>query len=76
MLVKFIVPCLLLCWVDCSLKGTIGCGYQGWFTAGEDGSRNGWTHYKMASSKPFAKDNCVFDIWPYTHEYEKVYPVT
>lgn len=52
-----------------SLKGKIMCGYQAWFTTEQDGSNNGWTHYKMNSNKPFAKNNCVFDFWPYIEDY-------
>ena len=51
------------------LLNRIFCGYQAWFTAQPDGSGNQWTHYKMHSSKPFAKDNCVIDFWPDMQEY-------
>ena len=51
------------------------CGYQGWFTTADDGSQNGWTHYKMHSSMPFAKNNCVFDFWPATSDYEVTYKI-
>lgn len=54
---------------DENLIHKIFCGYQAWFTASLDGSQNGWTHYKMNSSKPFAKNNCVIDLWPDTTEY-------
>lgn len=52
-----------------TLLNKIFCGYQGWFTTPGDGSGNGWTHFKMHSEKPFAKDNCVIDFWPDTTEY-------
>lgn len=58
-----------------SLKNKIMCGYQGWFTTNNDGGNNGWTHYKMKSSANFSATNCVFDFWPDTTDFSKVYPV-
>ena len=29
----------------------------------------------MHSSKPFAKENCVFDFWPDTTDYQETYGV-
>ena len=52
-----------------TLVNGIFCGYQGWFTVDGDGSGNQWTHYKMHSSRQFAKDNCVIDLWPDTRDY-------
>lgn len=58
-----------------TLLHRVFCGYQGWFTAASDGSGNGYTHYKMHSSRSFAKDNCVIDFWPDTKDYAKKYSV-
>ena len=65
----------LLIFAEGSLTGKIMCGYQAWFTADGDGSGNGWTHYKMHSSQPFAKNNCVFDFWPDVKDYPISYKI-
>ncbi|MDB6069110.1 MAG: hypothetical protein JWL81_281 [Verrucomicrobiales bacterium] len=42
-----------------SLKGTVMCGYQGWFAAEGDGAGVGWHHYGFG--KP---GECHIDLWP------------
>lgn len=42
-----------------SLKGTVMCGYQGWFAAEGDGARVGWHHYGFGKA-----GECHIDLWP------------
>lgn len=54
-----------------SYNGLTMTGYQGWFTAEEDGADRGWYHYqKNGQFKPGLSS---IDFWPETEEYEKVY---
>ena len=49
--------------VDTSaLVGKVMCGYQGWFTAPDDGAQRGWTHYSRRGR--FEPGSCNIDLWP------------
>jgi hypothetical protein len=55
--------------VDTStLNGKVMCGYQGWFTAPEDGSQRGWTHYSRRGR--FEPGYCSIDLWPDVSELD------
>ncbi|MCY2993631.1 MAG: hypothetical protein NTY19_37995 [Planctomycetota bacterium] len=46
--------------VDTSdLVGKVMCGYQGWFTAPDDGAQRGWTHYSRRGR--FEPGSCNID---------------
>jgi hypothetical protein len=42
-----------------TLKGTVMCGYQGWFAAPGDGADVGWRHYGFHKA-----GQCQVDLWP------------
>lgn len=52
-----------------TLDGKVMCGYQGWFSAENDGSRRGWAHWTKSRSKPFDAANTKVDLWPDLTEY-------
>ncbi|MBQ8673175.1 MAG: xylosidase [Bacteroides sp.] len=52
-------------------NGLIMAGYQGWFRAPGDGSKQGFGHYGVG--KAFDETHCTIDIWPDVSEYEKSY---
>ena len=55
--------------VDTStLSGKVMCGYQGWFTAPDDGAQKGWTHYSRRGR--FKPGYCTIDLWPDVSELE------
>jgi hypothetical protein len=45
-----------------TLHQKILCGYQGWFTAPDDGAGRGWTHYGRGGR--FEPGRCHIDLWP------------
>jgi len=51
-----------------TLIGKVMCGYQGWFTAPEDGSQRGWTHYGRRGR--FEPGYCSIDLWPDVSELD------
>jgi hypothetical protein len=51
-----------------TLDGKVMCGYQGWFTAPEDGAQRGWTHY--ARRGRFEPGFCTIDLWPDVSELD------
>jgi alpha-L-fucosidase 2 len=55
-----------------SYKGLAMAGYQGWFSAPEDGSDRGWYHY-CGRDGLFRPGICTIDMWPDVSEYPKVY---
>jgi hypothetical protein len=44
-----------------TLDGKVMCGYQGWFSAPEDGSERGWRHWGPGRCQPGA---CTVSLWP------------
>lgn len=52
-----------------SYRGLIMAGYQGWFSAPDDGS--GVNPGSLYDSR---HDHCGMDFWPDTREYQKLYP--
>ncbi len=52
-----------------SMHGKILCGYQGWFTAPEDGAGRGWSHYQRRGR--FAPGHCSIDLWPDVREFDE-----
>jgi hypothetical protein len=52
-----------------SLEGKVFCGYQGWFRAEGDSSKQGWVHY--GPGKNFGPGSCTFDLWPDLSEFSK-----
>lgn len=52
-------------------NGKIVTGYQGWFRAHGDDSKQGWVHW--GSKGKFNPENCTIDVWPDTSEYKKIY---
>jgi hypothetical protein len=59
-----------------TLTGKIMCGYQGWFSAKDDGGERGWNHWAKDRSKPMAPGNAKVDLWPDVSELapEERYP--
>jgi hypothetical protein len=54
--------------------GKIFAGYQGWFTAGGDGSPlNNWTHWSKNNNNLTANSNVNFEMYPDLREYSKLY---
>jgi hypothetical protein len=54
--------------------GKIFAGYQGWFTAGGDGSPlNNWTHWSKNNNNLTANSNVNFEMYPDLREYTKLY---
>ena len=47
------------------------CGYQGWFRAPGDGTKEGWGHYN--ASGQFNASHVHLDFWPDTTEYAQTY---
>jgi hypothetical protein len=54
-----------------SYRGLVMAGYQGWFSAPDDGSGRGWYHYRGRDG--FRPGSTNVDMWPETDEYEKLY---
>jgi hypothetical protein len=52
-----------------TLTGKVMAGYQGWFTAPNDGSDQPWKHY--ASNGEFRPGKCKFDLWPDVSELDE-----
>lgn len=48
-----------------SLKGTVMCGYQGWFAAPGDGNDRGWNHYGFNKA-----GQSQIDLWPDVQGFE------
>jgi alpha-L-fucosidase 2 len=55
-----------------SYRGLVMAGYQGWFSAPDDGGGRGWYHYKGRDGS-FRPGSATVDMWPDTAEYEKLY---
>lgn len=54
--------------------GKIFAGYQGWFTAGGDGSPlNNWTHWSKNNDNLTPNSNVNFEMYPDLREYSKLY---
>ncbi|MBJ6362248.1 carbohydrate-binding protein [Paenibacillus sp. GCM10012307] len=54
--------------------GHIFAGYQGWFTAGGDGSPlNNWTHWTKNGASPTPNSNVNFELYPDLREYTNLY---
>ncbi|MGG1639163.1 carbohydrate-binding protein [Paenibacillus sp. NRS-1760] len=54
--------------------GKVFAGYQGWFTAGGDGSPlNNWTHWSKNNNNLTANSNVNFEMYPDLREYTKLY---
>jgi hypothetical protein len=51
-----------------TLTGKVVCGYQGWFTALQDGSGRGWRHYPAKGQ--FKPGSCSIDLWPDVSELD------
>jgi hypothetical protein len=51
-----------------TLTGKVLCGYQGWFTAPDDGSGRGWRHYPARGQ--FKPGSCNIDLWPDVSELD------
>lgn len=54
-----------------SYKGLVMAGYQGWFTAENDGAGRGWHHYEKSGK--FEPGMSTIDFWPDVSEYTKTY---
>lgn len=54
-----------------SYKGLAMTGYQGWFSAPDDGADRGWYHYRGKDG--FKPGSCTVDMWPDVSEYDKLY---
>jgi len=54
-----------------SYKGLMMAGYQGWFSAPDDGADRGWYHYTGING--FRPGSCKIDMWPDVSEYKKIY---
>lgn len=52
-------------------KGLVMAGYQGWFTANEDGAERGWHHYEKNGK--FEQGYASVDFWPGVNEYSITY---
>lgn len=52
-----------------TLAGKVLAGYQGWFTAKNDGSGLGWKHYQWQGE--FRPGKCSIDLWPDVSELEE-----
>jgi len=44
------------------------CGYQGWFSAEDDGAQKGWFHYSARGR--FEPGHCSIDLWPDVSELD------
>ena len=55
--------------VDAStLRGKVMCGYQGWFSTPNDGTRLGWQHWGRRGQ--FRPGLCSIDLWPDVSELD------
>lgn len=59
-----------------TMTGKIMAGYQGWFTAKNDGGYNKWDHWCDHKQDMPRPDNVKFDMWPDLREYaaKELYP--
>ncbi|HXI70295.1 MAG TPA: glycoside hydrolase family 71/99-like protein [Verrucomicrobiae bacterium] len=55
-----------------SYQGLVMCGYQGWFRAAGDGSKEGWVHY--GTQGKLDATHVHLDFWPDVTEYARTYP--
>ncbi len=54
-----------------SYNGLVMAGYQGWFTAEEDGAGRGWHHYQKSGQ--FKPETTSVDFWPDVSDYSRIY---
>lgn len=54
-----------------SYRGLVMAGYQGWFSAPDDGGNRGWYHY--GGKNGFKPGSASIDFWADVSEYPKVY---
>ncbi len=50
-----------------TLTGKVMCGYQGWFTAPNDGAGRGWFHWGRGDMRP---GSVTVDLWPDVSELD------
>jgi hypothetical protein len=51
-----------------TLKGTVMCGYQGWFRCPGDAANQGWQHWSRDRHR-LAPQTLTFEMWPDLSEY-------